>query len=144
VFYENSFEPVAGGVLPAYGCVRIALLGRILPKPKIIKRRLSMAIRERVSHQIAHGKWDDMMEVEKGWLAIEQEIGGFPTKRASQPISGRDGMSVYIWERDWDSLTQMEAAYQSYQKFTGNASDLLEKTKACMTDRRADIYRTIE
>jgi hypothetical protein len=103
-----------------------------------------MAIRERVSHQIVHGKWDDMMEVEKGWLAIEQEIGGFPTKRASQPISGRDGMSVYIWERDWDSLTQMEAAYKSYQTFTGNASDLLENTKACLADRRADIYRTIE
>ena len=53
-----------------------------------------MAIRERVSHQIVHGKWDDMIEVEKGWFAIEQEIGGFPMKRASQPIAGRDGMSV--------------------------------------------------
>ena len=96
MFYGNSFEYVAGGVLPAYGCVRIALLGRILPKPKIIERRLCMAIRERVSHQIEHGKWEDMKEIEKGWLAIEQEIRRLPTKRASQPISGRDGMSVYI------------------------------------------------
>jgi len=58
-----------------------------------------MAIREPVSHQIVHGKWDDMMEVEKRWFAIEQEIGGFPMKRASQPIAGRDGMSVYMGKR---------------------------------------------
>ena len=39
------------------------------------------------------------MEVEKRWFAIEHEIGGFPMKRASQPIAGRDGMSVYMGKR---------------------------------------------
>ena len=45
--------------------------------------------------------------------------------------------------KDWYRLTQMEVAYQSYQKFTGTASDLKEKTKACMTDRRSDISKAI-
>lgn len=103
-----------------------------------------MAIRERVTHQIVFGKWDDMMEVEKEWYAIEQEIGGFPEKRRSQPIAGRDGNSVYIWERDYDSLSQLDAVYNSYRKYTGDISDLLERTNACLADRRTDIYKIIE
>ena len=74
-------------------------------------------------------------------FAISQAIGGLPIKRGSKPISGRNGMSVYVWKKDWYRLTQMEVAYQSYQKITGNVSDLKEKTKACMTDRRSDISK---
>ncbi len=102
-----------------------------------------MAIREPVYHQIVHGKWDDMMEIEKRWFAIVQEIGGFPMKRRHNQLLVVTACR-YIWERDWDSLTQMEAAYQSYQKFTGNASDPIEWTEACTADRRSDVCRAIE
>ena len=46
--------------------------------------------------------------------------------------------------KDWYRLTQMDIAYQSYQKITGTASDLKEKTKACMPDRRSDISKAID
>ena len=101
-----------------------------------------MTIRERVTHQIIHGKWDDMMAVEERWNVIEAEIGGFAKKRRSRPAAGRDGSNTYIWEREYDTLAQMEAAYESYATYKGNedTEDLLAQTNACIAERRTDIY----
>ena len=40
MLYENSFEPVAGGVLPAYGCVRIALYRAKITKTENNKKEI--------------------------------------------------------------------------------------------------------
>ena len=104
-----------------------------------------MAIRERVTHQIVHGKWDEMMEIEKNWDAIEEEIGGFPKRRRSQPMVGRDGSNVFIWEREYESLSQMEEAYGSYKAYKGDidTSELLARTNACIANRRTDVYQVL-
>ena len=103
-----------------------------------------MNIRERVRHKIVHGKWGDMMKIEEEWRAFEEEIGGFPIKRRSRPISGRDGMSVYVWERDWESMAQMEKAYESYRDDSGDRSDLVKRTEECIKDRNAEILLDID
>lgn len=55
-------------------------------------------------------------EWEKKWAAIESSLGGFPTKRYHQLISGRDKFGTIIWEREWDSLAVLDAAYDKMMK----------------------------
>ena len=104
-----------------------------------------MAIRERCTQRIFHDKWDDMMEVEKDWDAVEEAIGGVPKKRRSRPLAGKDWGSELIWEREWDSLAQMEATYRYDQTYKGDIDlmGLMERTGTCVADRRVDIYRVL-
>jgi hypothetical protein len=70
-----------------------------------------MAILERRVQQVKKGEWDAYMEWEKKWEAIEERLGGFPTKKHYRAISGPYGLDTAVWEREWESFSVMEAAY---------------------------------
>jgi len=66
---------------------------------------------ERWIHKIAPGKWDEWLEVEKKWDAIERRLGGFPAKRRYRAIFGSEDVNTFVWEREWESFPASEAAY---------------------------------
>jgi hypothetical protein len=70
-----------------------------------------MKLLERYVQQLKEGEWDAYMEWEKKWEAIEQRLGGFPTKKHYWAWSGPHNMGTVVWEREWESLSAMEAAY---------------------------------
>ena len=70
-----------------------------------------MAIVER-HIQTLHTSNNDVYKTwEKGFEAAEIKAGGFPRKRHFQVFSGRDAQGTWIWEREWESISAMEAAY---------------------------------
>ena len=68
-----------------------------------------MPILERRVQTIERGQWETYMAKEKMWAEIEERLGGFPTKRHYRPLS--DLGTTVVWEREWESMATMEAAY---------------------------------
>ena len=63
-------------------------------------------------------------------------MGGFPPKRRYWTWMGVEDQAVFIWERAWESLAQMEATYDKYgtddksiatSRELGMETDLLEE-----------------
>jgi hypothetical protein len=65
------------------------------------ERRVQKGVKE----ENAYREW------EQKWEAVEKRLGGFPTKKHYSLISGSDDFGTMVWEREWDSLAAMEAAY---------------------------------
>lgn len=65
---------------------------------------------ERQIQQIRPGKWADLEVIDKKFNAIEGRLG-FPPKRRLRCYVGGHNINTLIIEREWDSLTLMEAAY---------------------------------
>jgi len=69
-----------------------------------------MAILERhVQFKIKNEK--TYWEWEKSWEGVESRLGGFPPKRHYSLIAGGDNMGTMVWEREWESMAVMDAAY---------------------------------
>jgi hypothetical protein len=93
-----------------------------------------MAIMERWIQKMTSGKaWSIQIESEKKWAAVEKEIGGFPTKRLYRPLAARDDSTNFIFEREWGSLAEAEAAYEHLFQ-SPQAQSLVEEIKAQMTE----------
>ncbi|MSQ43722.1 MAG: hypothetical protein EXR45_05880 [Chloroflexi bacterium] len=72
-----------------------------------------MAIVERRTLKLA-GTRETFEAWEQKWIAIEAKSGGFPPKRYSSVMSGRDPQGSVVWERDWESLAAIEAGFKGY------------------------------
>ena len=68
-------------------------------------------ILERMIHRVKNGKFQELKEVEKKWEALEESLGGFPLRRRYWAMYGAHDGGTYVWEREWESLAAMEAAY---------------------------------
>ena len=91
---------------------------------------LTMAIMERWIQKMTSEKaWSIQIESEKKWAAVEKEIGGFPTKRLYRPLAARDDSTNFIFEREWGSLAEAEAAYERLFQ-SPQAQSLGEEIKA--------------
>lgn len=90
-----------------------------------------MAILERhvqfkVKSESAYRDW------EKAWESVESRIGGFPPKRHYSLIAGGDNMGTMVWEREWESMAVMDAAYtkmfddSEVERLADSGSEILE------------------
>ena len=73
-----------------------------------------MAIIERHIQTLHTSDIDVYKTWEKGFEAADIKAGGFPRKRHFQVVSGRDAQGTVIWEREWESVSAMDAAYAKY------------------------------
>jgi len=69
-----------------------------------------MKVMERRTQTLEKGAWDVFWAKEQKWTALENRLGGFPPKRHTRPLARFD--TIIVWERDWESLAAMEAAYE--------------------------------
>jgi len=67
----------------------------------ILERRVQFKVKDADTYR----KW------EKTWEDIERRLGGFPSKRHYFLIAGAENMGTIVWEREWESMAVMEAAY---------------------------------
>jgi len=75
-----------------------------------------MAIMERWIHKVTEqSAWETILENEKKWDAIEERLGGFSRKRRYRPIAGAEDSTKFIWEREWESMTALEAGYKQFE-----------------------------
>jgi hypothetical protein len=99
-----------------------------------------MRVLERRIQVLERGEQDAYLAKEKQWQAIEERLGGFPSKRHCVPMSHPLGTTV-IWEREWESLATMEDAY------TRLVSDLESKqlfsVPSMILDDQAELYRLL-
>ena len=101
-----------------------------------------MARMERWTQKMTSQKaWSIQIESEKKWEAVEKEIGGFPAKRLYRPLAARDDSSNFIFEREWGSLAEAEAAYERLFK-SPQAQSIMEEIKA--QAREAGIENLVE
>ena len=66
----------------------------------------------RCTQTVAFGKWDDKLEQERGFGAAEARLGSAAT-RQYQPMLSGDPQMIYIKEWEYDSLAQMEQAWET-------------------------------
>jgi hypothetical protein len=64
---------------------------------------------ERMIQKVKKGKWEEAMELEKRFDALEARQGGIPTKRRYRCIYGAYDFDVFIWEREWEDAATIEA-----------------------------------
>ena len=70
-----------------------------------------MRVIERRIQRIRAGMQDRVMDLEKRFAEAEAPFG-VPTKRHLLCIGGPYDLETIIWEREWPSLAEMEAAYE--------------------------------
>jgi hypothetical protein len=66
---------------------------------------------EREIQQVNPARWEQLEVLDKKYDAIESKAG-FPPKRRLRSYIGRLDNSTLVIERDWESLSAMEAAYR--------------------------------
>jgi hypothetical protein len=66
---------------------------------------------ERLTQQIYATKWPDLEALDKKYDAIESKHG-YPPKRRYRLFVGGGSTNTLVIERDWESLADMEAAYE--------------------------------
>jgi hypothetical protein len=74
---------------------------------------MAFKVMERGVHKIPTSKWEEFLELEKRYDALESQWA-FPPKRRYRPMFAgppQPHTTVYMREREWESLAAMEAAY---------------------------------
>ena len=66
---------------------------------------------ERHVQQLRPDKWGELEALDKKFNAVEGRLG-FPAKRRYRCYIGGHNLNTLIVERQWESLTAMEAAYE--------------------------------
>ena len=101
-----------------------------------------MAIMERWSQKMTSYKaWSIQLENEGKWDSIEKEQGGFPAKRRYKPLAALEDDTMFIWEREWNSLAEAEAAYNRLFS-SPQAQSLMEETQVRM--KEAGLEQLVE
>ena len=101
-----------------------------------------MAIMERLSQKLtSHKAWSIQLENEKEWDSIEKQQGGFPAKRRYKPLAAREDDTMFIWEREWDSMAEAETAYNRLFS-SPQARSLMEETQVRM--KEAGLEQLVE
>jgi len=89
---------------------------------------------QRVIHKVYPGKWDEFQELEAKFDAVQAKLGIPPRKRYRR-IYGKHSFYTYVIEREWPSLTAMEAQASEWARNTelralqDQAYDLIECTQ---------------
>ena len=65
---------------------------------------------ERFTTTVSNGNWEKLMEIEKRFTICEDNLGCIPRKKWLQPFSSPHTLNCVQWEREWNSLAEMEQA----------------------------------
>ena len=65
---------------------------------------------ERFTMIVSTGNWEKLMEFERRFTDCEDNLGNIPRKKWLQPFSSHHTLNSVQWEREWDSLAEMEEA----------------------------------
>ena len=65
---------------------------------------------ERFTMTVSTGNWEKLMEIERRFTICEDNLGGIPRKKWLQPFSSPQTLNTVRWEREWNSLAEMEEA----------------------------------
>ena len=97
-----------------------------------------MSIMERWTQKLtSYQAWSIQLENEKKWDAIEKTQGGFPAKRRYRPLAALEDDTMLIWEREWDSIAEAEAAYNRLFS-SPEAKSLMEETQVRIKEAGLD------
>lgn len=96
-----------------------------------------MRILERHIQTLEKDGRDTYVAKEKQWQALEERLGGFPTKRHFSPLSNWTGTTV-VWEREWESFAAMEEAYERTR--ADPAKPQLSKVPSAILHDQVEIF----
>ena len=97
-----------------------------------------MALVERSIQRTRAGKWDEFMAWERKFEPIHKRLG-VPPKRHYQCIWGEHDLNTHIWEIEWSSLAEMEAAWTKFGA-DAEAQSLLKQASTFVESERREIY----
>jgi hypothetical protein len=89
---------------------------------------------ERQILKVRPGKFPDLEELDKKFIAEETRLGFPPKKRYQCVIGGHDTNTVIV-ERQWDSMAAMEAKFDEafadaeYQALADEGTSIIESTQ---------------
>ncbi|NLG49672.1 MAG: hypothetical protein GX552_06140 [Chloroflexi bacterium] len=89
---------------------------------------------QRVIHKIRPGKWDEFQALEAQFDSVQAKLGIPPRKRYRR-IYGKHSFYTEVIEREWPSLSVMEALASQYSRnaelraLQDQAIDLIECTQ---------------
>jgi hypothetical protein len=98
-----------------------------------------MQVMERRIQKVLPGKFSEIQEWEKQWDVIEARMGGFPAKRRYWSYSGSLDLGIFVWEREWESMAALEAAYDKSQA-DPEARSLSAKADSIVKTGPAELY----
>lgn len=90
---------------------------------------------ERSIQHVRPEKWAELEAIDKKYDVIEARYG-FPPKKRYQALFGENTGNTLIIEREWESLTKLEATYMPYlsdpelQKLQGEIMQILESNQS--------------
>jgi hypothetical protein len=80
---------------------------------------------------------------ERSFQEVEDRLGGFPPKRYYYLFTGRDNTGTMVQEREWESMSAIEAAYDRLFQEPGVMS-LGESGPAIGNTERTEYYFVVE
>ena len=95
-----------------------------------------MRVLERHIHVLERGAQDAYAAKEKRYQAVEERLGGFPSKRHYLPMSDWSGTTI-VWEREWESMAAMEEAYTS---LTSDPEAKQLSGSSMIVDEQVELY----
>jgi len=98
----------------------------------IVERRVQFKVKSEEKYREWEKKWED----------VERRLGGYPPKRHMMLLAGADYVGTLVWEREWESVAAMEAAYEKLNT-AADAQPLFASYESILEGERMELY-TIE
>jgi hypothetical protein len=95
-------------------------------------------IMERCVQRIV-SSYEDAVAMEKEFDALEAKMGNVPPKRRYYVLYGSLPQTMYVWERDWESMAALEA-FLKKQEGDPEWDALFAKVTNFLTDFQRDLY----
>jgi hypothetical protein len=101
---------------------------------------------ERMIQRIKKGKWEEAIEFEKRFDALEARQGGIPAKRRYRCVYGAYDFDVFIWEREWEDLATLQQKYmeQDNPDLQPLWQELFDETEDIYESNRRELYWVVQ
>jgi hypothetical protein len=98
-----------------------------------------MKVMERCTQRIKAGKLDEWIAMEKKFDGAEKKLGGVPSKRRYWVRYGGLPSYTYVWEREWENLTDLDA-YQAETMNNPEWNSLFDEANEIFYDHHFELY----
>ena len=86
---------------------------------------------------------EEFLELGKQFAALEKKMPGWPRGRRMRPFSGRDPVHTLIWECEFPTLQDAQAAVGTFDADPGHAR-LFALQSPAMLDAYTEIYEILD
>jgi hypothetical protein len=97
---------------------------------------------ERMIQQIIPGKWVELEAIDEKFNAAEARLG-YPPKRRYRCFMGGHNTNTLIIEREWDSLSVMEAVYMKAFE-DSELQNLNAQVESIVESNQIELYMPLE